>query len=158
MNKNNNGTGDLKIDIGYGSENAAIDFAFRIVEEARPPKARSAGRLVVCAASELPPGSKRIVQHGTSSIGVFNIAGTFHAIKNVCPHQGAPLCAGSVHATHRPSDVCEFDPAYAGRIIRCPWHGWEFDIITGKGLYDAKSRIATYVCEVDDDGNVVVLV
>jgi nitrite reductase (NADH) small subunit len=158
MKNDSSDASDLKLNIGYGSENSALDFAFKVVEEAKPPKARSNGRLVVCLASELPPGSKRIVQNGSSSIGVYNIGGTFHAIKNVCPHQGAPLCAGSVHATHKPSDVGEFDPAYAGRIVRCPWHGWEFDIITGKGLYDANSRVATYVCEVDAEGNVVVLV
>lgn len=143
---------------GFGPENGPIDAAFRVVEAAVPPKARTNGRLTVCAADELPPGAKRIVQHGASSIGVFNIAGRYYAIKNVCPHQGAPLCQGSVHATHRPSDVQEFDPAYGGRILRCPWHGWEFDIVTGKGLYDRNSRVATYPVKVDADGNVVVCV
>ena len=41
--------------------------------------------------------------------------------------------------------------------MRCPWHGWEFDIVTGKALYDASSRVATYVCEVSSDGDLVVL-
>lgn len=95
------------------------------------------------------------MQNGSSSIGVFNINGRFHAVKNVCPHQGAPLCQGSVHATHRPSDVQQFDPAYSGRILRCPWHGWEFDIVTGKGLYDRNARVATCPVEIDGEGNVV---
>jgi nitrite reductase/ring-hydroxylating ferredoxin subunit len=149
---------NFKLDTGYGVENPALEHAFWIVEEAKPPKARTRGRLTVCAAAEIPPGSKRIVTDGTLSIGVFNVNGTFHAIRNVCPHMGAPLCAGSVHGTHRPSGVHEYDPAYAGRIIRCPWHGWEFDIVTGKGLFDRDSRVATYVVEVDDEGDVVVLV
>ena len=142
---------------GYGSENGPLDYAFKVVDEARPPLARGNGRLVVCPAADIPPGRKRIVENGRGSIGVFNIVCRFHAIKNVCPHQGAPLCQGSVHATHRPSDVQEFDPACRGRILRCPWHGWEFDIVTGKGLYDRDSRVATYAVEVDADGNVVVL-
>ncbi|GEM_PF-390302 len=149
---------------GYGSENPACDpqtpleQAFRVLDEAKPPRARHGNRLVVCAAAEIAPGERRIVDDPESgvSVGVFNIGGTFHAVKNVCPHLGAPLCRGSVHATHRPGDLFEMNPAFAGRILRCPWHGWEFDIVTGKGLYDAASRVATYPCEVDEDGNVVV--
>jgi nitrite reductase/ring-hydroxylating ferredoxin subunit len=147
-----------QLDTGYGTENRAIDFAFLIVEQAQPPKARSGRKITVCAAADLPPGQKRIVEDGAISIGVFNIAGQFHAIKNVCPHQGAPLCQGSLHATHRPSEVQKFDPALKGRIVRCPWHGWEFDVVTGKGLYDRTSRVATYPVEVDANGDVVVTV
>jgi nitrite reductase (NADH) small subunit len=149
---------DLKLD-GYGSENAAIDHAFRIVDEARPPKARSRGRLVVCAASEIELGQKRVVDDPETgiSVGVFNFQGKFYALKNVCPHQGAALCLGKIQTTHRPGDLFELNPDFAGRIIRCPWHGWEFDIITGKGLYDKNSRVATYVCEIDENGDVVVL-
>ena len=148
---------DIKLE-GYGSENAALDHAFRIIDEAAPPKARRRGQIVVCAAADLPPGAKRVVQdeeHGIS-LGVFNVQGQFFALKNVCPHLGAPLCLGSVHATHRPSALFEFRPDLAGRVLRCPWHGWEFDIVTGKALYDANSRVATYPCAVDESGDVVV--
>lgn len=143
---------------GYGSEHAALDQAFRIIDEAKPPKARNRGTLVVCAASDLPPGEKRIVEDAQTgvSIGVFNIGGEFFALKNVCPHLGAPLCLGHVHATHRPSPVFEFRPDLEGRVLRCPWHGWEFDIVTGKALYDAKSRVASYLCTVDENGDIVV--
>ncbi|MBC8141776.1 MAG: Rieske (2Fe-2S) protein [Armatimonadetes bacterium] len=150
---------DIRLE-GYGSENAALDHAFRIVDAALPPKARNRGQIVVCAASEIAPGEKRVVQDEQTgvSIGVFNVAGEFFAIKNVCPHLGAPLCLGSVHATHRPSPVFEFRPDLDGRVLRCPWHGWEFDIVTGKALYDANSRVATYPCAVNDLGDVVVSV
>ena len=141
---------------GYGSENTAIDHAFRIIEEAGPPRARRNGRIIVCGAHELKPGEKRIVEGEGVSIGVFNIGGAFYALKNVCPHLGAPLCRGTLHATHRPGDVFEFQPDLAGRILRCPWHGWEFDVVTGKGLYDKNSRVATYLCEVDENNDVVV--
>ncbi len=144
---------------GFGSENEALDTAFRIIDEAKPPKARERGRLVVCAASELAPSQKRVVTdpETDASIGVFNINGEFFALKNVCPHYGAPLCQGSVHATHRPSPVFTYRPDLQDRVLRCPWHGWEFDIVTGKALYDAKSRVATYACEVSSDGDLVVL-
>jgi 3-phenylpropionate/trans-cinnamate dioxygenase ferredoxin subunit len=142
---------------GYGSEDPAIAYAFRFLDASQPPKARTGKRLTVCHKDELPPGERRIVDDGRQGIGVFNINGQYHAVKNVCPHAGAELCRGSIHATHRPSDVGEFDPAYHGRILRCPWHGWEFDIVTGKGLYDRNSRVATYPVEIDEAGNVVVV-
>ena len=145
---------DIKLE-GYGTENAALDHAFRVIDAAMPPKARTRGRLIVCAAAELPPGEKRVVHDSETgmSYGVFNVGGEFFAVKNVCPHQGAPLCQGSIHATHRPSGVFEFRPDLSGRILRCPWHGWEFDVVTGKGLYDANSRVATYACSVDANGD-----
>jgi nitrite reductase/ring-hydroxylating ferredoxin subunit len=148
---------DIELE-GYGSENAALDHAFRIIDAAQPPKARSRGRLVVCPAADLPPGRRRIVEDPKTglSIGVFNIDGAFFALKNVCPHQGAPLCQGSLHSTHRPGAVFELRPDFSGRILRCPWHGWEFDVVTGKALYDAHSRVATYLCTVDENGDVVV--
>jgi nitrite reductase (NADH) small subunit len=41
--------------------------------------------------------------------------------------------------------------------VRCPWHGWEFDVITGKGLYDRHGRVATYPVEVGENGDLVLL-
>ncbi len=145
------------IPTGYGQEDPSICYAFKFIENAQPPKARSGKRLTVCHQSELNPGDRRIIADGKQGIGVFNIDGKFYAIKNVCPHAGAELCRGTIHATHKPSDVSQFDAGYHGRILRCPWHAWEFDIVTGKGLYDRKSRVATYVVEVDDKGDVVVV-
>ncbi len=148
----------FKVDQGFGPENKAIDHAFKIVAEAQPPKSRTGNRLTVCAAADLPPGKRKIVEDGAISIGVFNLNGKFHAVKNVCPHYGAPLCQGTLHGTHKPSEVHQFNPGYEGQILRCPWHGWEFDIVTGKGLFDRNSRVATYVVEVDEKGDVVVVV
>ena len=148
----------LPLDTGYSTPSpAALEHAFKIAFEAKPPKSRTGRRVTVCALSELPPGQRRIVEAAELSIGVFNVGGTLYAVKNVCPHYGAPLCQGSLHATHAPSDVGEFDPALEGRVLRCPWHGWEFDLASGKGLYDRNSRVATYAVEVDERGDVVVV-
>ncbi len=158
MNYPNSETGESLVPNTFGSENAALDCAFRIVDEAHLPKAQGRGRITVCAAEEIAPGQKRIVDDPKTgiSIGVFNIDGEFFAVKNVCPHLGAPLCQGTVHGTLRPSPVFEFRPDLQGRVLRCPWHGWEFDIVTGKALYDATSRVRSYPCEVNSDGDVVV--
>jgi nitrite reductase/ring-hydroxylating ferredoxin subunit len=75
---------------------------------------------------------------------------------NTCPHQGAPLCLGKLNGTYRPSPVHSFVPALEGRVLRCPWHGWEFDVVTGKGLYDRTGRVATFPVIVNAKNEVVV--
>lgn len=83
------------------------------------------------------------------SIGVFNVNGRFYALKNSCPHQFAPLCLGKVTGTNRPSDVGTFDWCRDGEIIRCPWHAWEFDITTGRSIFNPhKVRTKSYDVEV----------
>ena len=157
------GAADPSIDAGvhnsFGSERgplSPVESAFAVADAMVPPKSRRGNTIVVCPLSDLPPGHRRIVDDGKQGIGVFNVAGTLHAIKNVCPHIGAPLAMGSLHNTHRPSDVGEFVQGLDGRVLRCPWHGWEFDLATGQGLHDLKCRVAVYEVGVDEAGNVVV--
>lgn len=85
---------------------------------------------------EIPPGSRKIIQVGRKSIGVFNLAGEFYALLNVCPHQFAPLCQGTLCGYSPPSPVGEFRFEREGEILRCPWHGWEFDIKTGRSVFN----------------------
>lgn len=143
---------------GFGPE-APADYAFRVVDEAQTVRAgrRSGRRIAAGPARDLAPGEKVIVEGEGYSVGVFNVDGKFYALKNVCPHAGAPLCQGHIQTTHRPSEVGEFVPDLAGRILRCPWHGWEFDVVTGKGLYDREGRVATYAVEVDENDELIIL-
>lgn len=101
---------------------------------------------IVCPVSALPPGSRTIVEVNGLSIGVFNVAGTFYALKNVCPHQGAPLCVGSVRGTTLPSAPGEpYVWGRDGEILRCPWHGWEFDLTTGRSIFNPHAcRVKAY--------------
>lgn len=56
--------------------------------------------LRLCAAEELAPGSRRVVEiEASEEVLVFNIAGTVYAIRNVCPHEGAALQRGQVEGT-----------------------------------------------------------
>lgn len=111
-----------------------------------------AERYVVCRVEELPPGSRKIVCVGGRSIGVFNVHGHFYAIKNTCPHQGAPLCLGKVTGTTLPSPVGEYRWGREGEIIRCPWHGWEFDITTGRSVFNPhRMRVKTYEVTVEPE-------
>ncbi|MBC8011886.1 MAG: Rieske (2Fe-2S) protein [Burkholderiales bacterium] len=95
----------------------------------------------VCLASELPPGARRIVAHGKVTVGVFNVGGVWHAYRNVCPHAGAPVCEGPVSGTTLPSRVYEYNTGREGSILRCPWHGWEFDLTNGEHLVDPETRL-----------------
>jgi nitrite reductase/ring-hydroxylating ferredoxin subunit len=130
----------------------SVELAFAAAAEAAAPRVTGRASIRVAPQAEFQEGVCRIVNEGPLSIGVYLVGGKFHAIRNYCPHQGAPLCRGSVHATHAPSEVGEFTPTLHGRIVRCPWHGWEFDIASGKGLYDARDRVKTYATRVDADG------
>jgi len=87
---------------------------------------------------ELPPGGRKLVTIGRVQIGLFNVSGEFRAYRNVCPHAGAPVCLGRVGGTSLPSDVYEYKYGREGCILRCPWHGWEFDLRTGEHLVDRK--------------------
>ena len=122
---------------------------------------KCAERVVVCAAEELPPGTRRIVQVGARSIGVFNIRGRFYALRNVCPHQGAPLCLGPLTGTTLPGPPGSYRYAREGEILRCPWHGWEFDVTNGRSIFNPHAvRVRKYpvaleaaACPNDEDAD-----
>lgn len=109
-------------------------------------------RHVVCTVDELPPGSSKIVPLGKFGVGVYNIDGTFHAIANYCSHEGAPLCAGLVGGSNEyaPEEAGRLRRVREGRIVRCPWHHWEFDITTGKALAHPRRRVRTYAVDISD--------
>ncbi len=100
---------------------------------------------------------------GRAGIGVFNVNGRFHALRNICPHKTGPLCAGRVSgrivADAPPSGRPLGDETYGverdGEIIRCPWHLWEFEIATGRCLVDDSVRVKTYPVSIEG-GQVVV--
>jgi 3-phenylpropionate/trans-cinnamate dioxygenase ferredoxin subunit len=94
---------------------------------------------------EIPPGGRKIVEVAGRSIGVFNVDGEFFALRNSCPHQGGPLCQGSISGFVSSSGPGEYHFERDGEILRCPWHGWEYDIRTGQSLVDPrKVRVRRY--------------
>jgi nitrite reductase/ring-hydroxylating ferredoxin subunit len=126
-----------------------------------------AERVVVAPAEEIQPGQRRMIVpfRGRAGIGVFNVNGQFHALRNLCPHKSGPLCTGRVSGrivadaplAGRPLAVADADYALEreGEIIRCPWHLWEFEVTTGRCLVDPTVRVKTYPVAIED-GQVVV--
>jgi nitrite reductase/ring-hydroxylating ferredoxin subunit len=105
---------------------------------------------VVAAAAEIPPGTRKIVEVAGRSIGVFNIGGSFYALRNRCPHQGGPLCQGRLSGIVVASCPGEEEYLRDGEILRCPWHGWEFDVKTGQSWIDPERlRVRTYSVTVE---------
>ena len=101
-------------------------------------------------ASDIPPGCMRLVPEGRYGIGVYNVGGRFHALLNYCVHEGAPLCAGRITGTTDAPDGRHAIWVREGEILRCPWHGWEFDIATGAAVAIAGQRVRTYPVSVRD--------
>jgi nitrite reductase (NADH) small subunit len=104
-----------------------------------------------CPLAELPPGERRAVTIAGKSIGLYNVAGQVFAIRDACPHKGASLCSGTVSGTMLPSRPHEYVYGMPGHVVRCPWHGWEFDLSTGASLFDAERTVRTFEVDVTDD-------
>jgi 3-phenylpropionate/trans-cinnamate dioxygenase ferredoxin subunit len=100
---------------------------------------------VVGRANEVPPGECLIITVAGRSVGIFNVEGRLFAIRNRCPHQGAELCRGAVVGAVESSSPGDFAVNTQKPLVRCPWHGWEFDLETGQSWFDPqRTRIRSY--------------
>lgn len=105
----------------------------------------------VCFVDELPTGGRRIVEVEGRSIGVFNVNNEFYAVRNRCPHKGAPLCRGMIKGLVV-GEVYQFEIEREGEILKCPWHGWEFDLKTGGSIFNPhKMRVKSYEVSVESE-------
>lgn len=89
--------------------------------------------------SELPPQSTKIVQVKNSKVVLFHFNGKITALGNACLHKGGPLGLGCV------------EDKYDGTYITCPWHGWEYNIETGKAPLDYKDQQSVYEIKIEGD-------
>ncbi len=90
---------------------------------------------------EIQLGECKIVEVNGMEFGIFNVNGQFHAYRNVCPHAGARVCVGTICGTTLPTPVYEYSYGRENEILRCPWHGWEFDLHTGEHLVDPEVKL-----------------
>jgi len=82
--------------------------------------------------AEIPSGSIKEVQIGGQAIALANVGGTFYAINNTCLHRGGPLGEGQLD----------------GKVVTCPWHGWQYDVTTGKTLQNPAAGVGCFATEV----------
>ena len=90
--------------------------------------------LAACPVNELPPGGRKLIKLNGIDIALFNIGGTVFAIENRCPHRSGPLIRG-------------FTDDAGG--IKCPMHGWRFDLRNGSSERPAQATV--YPVKIEDN-------
>ncbi|WP_400162456.1 Rieske (2Fe-2S) protein [Brevibacillus sp. TJ4] len=118
-------------------------------------KMKEKHRLLVCPVEELPEGGRKLLEVDGVEIGLIRAEGVCYAFRNSCPHQGVPMLYGSVVGTMLPSKPHEYVYGHHNEIIRCPLHGWEFNLKTGKAVFSPDVSLKTY--EVREEEGFVVL-
>lgn len=96
-------------------------------------------RNIVGVAAEIPPGDRKVVTVKGRPVVIFNLSGQFFALLNKCPHQSADLSRGILSGISQADKPGDAQCSRSGEFIRCPWHGWEFDIRTGQSWCDPAS-------------------
>lgn len=112
-------------------------------------------RVRVHGADDLGLGQKRQVHVGGKAVVICRTSSDeYFALRDVCPHQGAELSKGVLSGTCSPAGVGDYVYERSPEILRCPWHGWEFDVRTGENVYmpHSRYRVKTYPVEVSRDG------
>ena len=93
----------------------------------------------VAKISEIPEDTGKLVQVGGQDIALFKVKGKVHAIFALCPHQGGPLDEGGLN----------------GKLVTCPWHGWEFDVTNGLCGFNPAIKTPTFEVK-EQNGDVYV--
>jgi nitrite reductase/ring-hydroxylating ferredoxin subunit len=107
-------------------------------------------RHIVARVDEIASGKSKVVEVEGRQVGVFNVNGEFFALLNRCPHEGAELCRGFIVGLAQSDAPGSYRIIRRGEFLRCPWHGWEFEIRTGQSYCDpARLRVRTYDVKVE---------
>ena len=126
---------------------------------AQTPSGRG-GATAVGRVEEFPEGHFRVRTVGTREVGIAQWHGQFYAIRNICPHQGAPICLGQlgpkIAAGPGPVGALEVDTSVP--VVACGWHGWEFDLRDGSPIWSESGqrnrrrsyRVRTYPVTVEE--------
>jgi len=100
---------------------------------------------------DFPGGEWTTVEVDGREVGIFNGGERFFAVRNKCPHEGAPLCVTAPAGTMLPSAPGRYEYGLEGRVLTCPWHGWQFDLENGEMVFGTGTRrLTTYRAEVRD--------
>ena len=85
--------------------------------------------------AEIPLGQIREFQVGGKAVAIANVDGKFFAINSICLHHGGPLGEGDLE----------------GSLVSCPWHGWQYDVTTGKLTQQPDTGVECYPVELRGD-------
>jgi len=92
------------------------------------PEFRKVGRV-----EDIPPGTIRAVEVDEHEIAIANVGGEFYATQGHCLHLSGPLGEGRLE----------------GKTLSCPWHGWQYDVRTGKNEFDHAIQLQTFEVRVE---------
>lgn len=111
----------------------------------------------ICDSAALAEGGRVVVDIGERTFGIFRVHGRIYGYENTCPHQGGPVCQGTilprvVEKLNEESQPRGFDFDAAEMRIICPWHGYEFNIETGCHPGSAGIRLSAVAVEEDAEG------
>jgi nitrite reductase (NADH) small subunit len=112
---------------------------------------------VLFPADELTPGSMRVADlAGLAVVVIRTPSGRFHVLRDSCSHAGARLSDGALQRMVTAPDVGEYRFEGDQWVVRCPWHGYEFEVESGRCPADPRrARVRVYTVSIEE-GNVVV--
>ena len=102
---------------------------------------RGVNRTRLAEVAAVPPqgeGALTVAVDGVE-VGLYRVGERIVAWRNVCPHGAAPVCRGTVDGTRLASGVYEYRYGRDQEILQCPWHGWEFDLLSGEHLAEGSA-------------------
>lgn len=109
----------------------------------------------VAKVNEVSPETPKVVTIDGKQIGVMQDGDSYHAVLNFCPHAGAPICQGRISGAVVCDEAGAMTYDQQRRVLRCPWHHWEFDLETGRALLPIRERIKVYPVRVEGDAILV---
>ena len=106
---------------------------------------------IAAKVEDIPPGTRVSVEVAGRKVAIFNVDGEYFGLRDACPHMGGMLSEGVVIGLVEANKPGCYSYSRGGEIVRCPWHGWEFDLRTGKSRFDPKRwKTHSYDIEVGD--------
>ena len=111
---------------------------------------------LVARTEDFGPGDVRTVRGAKQPVVVVcTNKGEYHAVRALCPHQGAELAAGQLTNLTISDDPGKYFIDPDSTVLRCPWHSFDFAVDSGQCASDGQMRVRTFPVSVED-GDVVV--
>ena len=83
---------------------------------------------------EVPVGEPKLVELDGTRVVLMRVGDAVYACGYVCTHQGGPLSEGKL----------------TGARLTCPWHGWTFDVRTGRCAFPSRGEaVPSYPVRID---------